>query len=434
MAQKRLSDLSLRSDFDDTVNLAGEDAAQTWRVTGAQIKSYIQAQIADLLRGSADIQNLGLVASVAGNALTVALKTYAAAADPSSTSPVKIGFRGTTAGTGDFSLISATAATSLVVSSGSTLGTISGVQTNLYVYAINNGGTIVLGISKFRFDDGELVSTTAEGGAGAADSATVMYSTSAVSSKACRLIGRLVVNEATAGTWASAPSVVSVAPFRAPVVPTVQRFTSGSGNYTVPTPAPAWLRVRMIGGGGGGGNSGTTNGTAATDGGDTTFGSSFLTAKGGTKGARDAVGGAGGVAGTVNSPAVTSLNIPGGSGGGAADQATTPLTAAAGGHGGDGYFGGGGGGGTEGTMAGLAGATNSGGGGGGAMANRTTNSVSGSGGGAGNYVEAIIPNPVAAATYAYAVGTGGTGQTAGTSGAAGGAGGSGVVIVEEYYS
>jgi hypothetical protein len=213
MAQKKITDLTLRSDFDGTVNLAGDDASQTYRVTGAQIKAYIQAGIADLMRESKSVRNLGLAASVSGNALTIALKTYGGSADPSSSAPVEIGFRGTTAGNGDFSLVQAVAATSLVVSSGSTLGTRSGLVGVLYVYALNNGGTVELAVSSKRYDEGSLVTTTAEGGAGAADSETVIYSTTARTSKAIRLIGRLTVTEATAGTWASAPSEVSLAPF-----------------------------------------------------------------------------------------------------------------------------------------------------------------------------------------------------------------------------
>lgn len=41
MAQKKISDLQLRSDFDDTCNFPVDDALQTWRVTGAQIRSSI---------------------------------------------------------------------------------------------------------------------------------------------------------------------------------------------------------------------------------------------------------------------------------------------------------------------------------------------------------------------------------------------------------
>lgn len=159
------------------------------------------------LDGPGTLQNLSITASVATSALTVALKD-AAGSDPSSTSPVRIAFRNSTATTGSVTVRSVTSATSVVVSSGSTLGTTSAVASYIYVYAIDNSGTVELAVSSKLFQDGELVSTTAEGGAGAADSATVMYSTTARSNVPCRLIGRMSSTQATAGTWATAPTPV----------------------------------------------------------------------------------------------------------------------------------------------------------------------------------------------------------------------------------
>lgn len=45
MAQKRINDLQLRSDFDATCNFPSDDLVQTWRVTGAQVLAYIQANL-----------------------------------------------------------------------------------------------------------------------------------------------------------------------------------------------------------------------------------------------------------------------------------------------------------------------------------------------------------------------------------------------------
>lgn len=217
--------------------------------------------------------------------------------------------------------------------------------------------------------------------------------------------------------------------FRALVVPTVQKFTSGTAQtYTTPANVK-WIHVRMVGGGGGGGGSGTTNGTAATDGGATTFGSSLLTANGGSKGARDADGGAGGTA-TVSAPAIQVAALPGGSGGGSSRSGTVRIT---GGHGGSSGYGGGGGGGSQGASgAGQVGSTNTGGGGGGAeTGGGGASAINGSGGGAGGFVDAIITAP--SATYTYSVGTAGSGQAAGTSGLAGGNGAAGYIEVTEYY-
>lgn len=153
--------------------------------------------------------NYTLTATVGSSALTVALKTKAGT-DPSSTDPVTLAFRSATAATGDYTMVTATAATSVVVSSGSTLGHSSAVATPIYVYAVNNGGTIELAVSTKRFDDGTVQSTTAEGGAGAADSATVMYSTTARTDKPIRLLARLTSNQVTAGTWAAVPTEIAL--------------------------------------------------------------------------------------------------------------------------------------------------------------------------------------------------------------------------------
>jgi hypothetical protein len=148
------------------------------------------------------ISNLAISTSVASNALTIALKTKAGN-DPSTSEPIRISFRSSTATSGTYNTRNVSAATSLVVSSGSTLGTSSAVPTRLYVYALDNSGTVELGVSSYLFQDNSIQSSTAEGGAGAADSGTVLYSTTARSNVPVRLIGIINITEATAGTWAS---------------------------------------------------------------------------------------------------------------------------------------------------------------------------------------------------------------------------------------
>lgn len=220
----------------------------------------------------------------------------------------------------------------------------------------------------------------------------------------------------------------SYRPDLVPIAPTVQRFTSGSGTYTLPTnPRPTWIKVLMVGGGGGGAGSGTASGGNGGSGNASTFGSSFLTANGGAGAVYTGAGGGGGTA-TIGSGAVgaTLQGSPGTSSGYAAGGA-----AIGGGLGGSSALGGGGQGGNA-TGAGTAGTANTGAGGGGGGSGTTATSFGGAGGGGGGYVEAIVMNP--AASYAFTVGTGGAGGIAGTSGVAGGAGGSGVIIVEEYYN
>jgi len=161
------------------------------------------------VRDSRHINNLALTASVGSSALTIALKG-ANGSDPSATNVAEVAFRSATAATGTPVYRSATSATSLVISSGSTLGHVSATNEFIYVYALDNAGTIELAATTTRIDEGTRQSTTAEGGAGASDSRTVIYSTTARSNVGMRLIGRLKSNQATAGTWATAISEISL--------------------------------------------------------------------------------------------------------------------------------------------------------------------------------------------------------------------------------
>ena len=155
-------------------------------------------------------RNLGLAGSVGSSILTVALKG-ADGNDPSATNPVYITFRSATATTGTPVIRAVTGALSVQVSSGSTLGHISGMNNWLYVYAIDNAGTVELAVAGSPFvDTNSVVTTTAEGGAGAADSNTTIYSTTARSGVAVRLLGRMLSSQATAGTWASTLTEISI--------------------------------------------------------------------------------------------------------------------------------------------------------------------------------------------------------------------------------
>ncbi len=209
-------------------------------------------------------------------------------------------------------------------------------------------------------------------------------------------------------------------------IPTVQKFTSGSGTYTTPA-GVKYIRVRMVGGGGGGaagflvsgGAKGGNNGT------NTTFGSSFLTANFGY-GDGSGNGGPGGSA-TIGAGA-TGFIIPGGSGTAGVNPNGQSNGYFSGGAGGGSAFGGAGGGAS--CTFGVDAAVNSGSGGGGGGQNGVATHMTGGGGGAGGYLEAIITNPNS--SYSYNVGTGGSGGTGGDYN--GGAGGSGIIFVEEYYN
>lgn len=149
--------------------------------------------------------------SISANALTASIKTYAGA-DPSAAAPVFAVFRDPTLTTGGYYVRSITAALSVTASSGSTLGTVSAQASRIRAVLLDDGGTPVLGLynsynsstkSLVGINEGAVYSSTAEGGAGAADSAQVIYTTAAKTSKAIREVAYMDSTQATAGTWAT---------------------------------------------------------------------------------------------------------------------------------------------------------------------------------------------------------------------------------------
>lgn len=159
-----------------------------------------------------------LTGAVASNALTIAVKTLAGA-DPSVTDPVRVVFRNATVATGDYAILDITAATSLVISSGSTMGSTNATAFRLWIVGFNDAGTFRLGaincstaLQIFPLNDFGVQSSTAEGGAGAADNAGTYYTGTAVTSKALRILGYMDFSsgQTTAGTWATAPDIIQL--------------------------------------------------------------------------------------------------------------------------------------------------------------------------------------------------------------------------------
>lgn len=152
-------------------------------------------------------QVFSVEAAVATNALTIRLN------------PTPVTFRNSTANNGVSVTRTVAVQISMTVSSGSTLGTGSGIPSRLQIIAIDNAGTVELAINNvaggLNLNETGVVSTTAEGGAGGADSAAVVYSTTARSNVPYRVVGYLDITEATAGTWATAPTLVQGAGGRA---------------------------------------------------------------------------------------------------------------------------------------------------------------------------------------------------------------------------
>lgn len=157
------------------------------------------------------IHNLGISASVAANALTVAIKT-SSGTDASVGSPVSVAFGSATITTGQFSILNLTSALSLVITTGSTLGQIDATASDIYVYLINNAGTIKIGVSRLKLPENQLWTTVAEGGAGAADSSLELYSDAVYTNVRIRCVGMVTNTQSNAGTWATAPSAITLNP------------------------------------------------------------------------------------------------------------------------------------------------------------------------------------------------------------------------------
>jgi len=176
-------------------------------------------------------------ATVGANALTI------------SASSLTLDFRSATLGSGVITRVTGTPS-NLVVSSGSTLGSTSGQLSKLMVIALNNGGTIELAVVNaaggINLNESGVISTTAEGGAGAADSATVIYSTTARSSLPYRVIGYIESTQATAGTWATAPSLIQGAGGNSVVGQAIRAELNATGQAPM-FACRAWFNLNGIG-------------------------------------------------------------------------------------------------------------------------------------------------------------------------------------------
>ena len=138
-----------------------------------------------------------ITAPVNANALTIGVSSQ------------YIEFRNGTLASGNSSTLFATPA-NLVVPSGATLGSTNGVQSRLVVLEINNAGTAEIAVVNascgLDLSETGLISTAAI--SGLATSITTVYSTTARLSVAYRVIGYIESAQATAGTWATNPTVI----------------------------------------------------------------------------------------------------------------------------------------------------------------------------------------------------------------------------------
>ena len=136
--------------------------------------------------------------TVAGNALTVGLNATV------------LEFRSATLTTGVPNKRPVPTAISLVVPNTATLGTVGGVASRIMIVAIDNAGTVELAVVNSvggaQLNETGVINTTAI--SGASTSASVFYSTTARTGVPYRVVGYVESTQATAGTWASTPTLV----------------------------------------------------------------------------------------------------------------------------------------------------------------------------------------------------------------------------------
>lgn len=202
------------------------------------------------------INKYSLTGSVSGNALTIALKDRDGN-DASASAPVTFRFRNATLSTPTATIGSVTGAVSTVISSGSTAGTVSAVAHRLHVGALLTGSTVELcwyqGYSTTTglkvFSPSDLITTTAEGGAGGADSAGVMYSTTARAGVPWVYLGSIESTQGTAGTWATSPSKIHTASDASPLPGAMlsRHYTATGAVATGTTVIPADDTIPQVG-------------------------------------------------------------------------------------------------------------------------------------------------------------------------------------------
>lgn len=168
------------------------------------------------MNGFSSFINGTLVHTRGSNAETISVKTLAGA-DPSSGDPVYVVFRSATAATGDYTVITLTAATSITINSTATMGATSGIPFRLWVVGFNDAGTFRLGVinclsgtSIYPLAGWGLASSTTMGTG--ADNAHVFYTGTGVTTKAYTVLGYSSWESglATAGTWGTAPTRVQI--------------------------------------------------------------------------------------------------------------------------------------------------------------------------------------------------------------------------------
>ena len=199
-------------------------------------KSYVDRRAAD----ASSLSNGFIDASVSSNALTISIKAMNGS-DATADNVVYVPFRAGTITNASINVRAVTGALSMVVSSGSTLGFSTSQVSRIYVVALDNAGTVELGVyhplsgtTLVPLSEGQFYSSTAEGGAGGADSAQVVYSTTARTNVPLAVLGYIDIQTgSTAGQWSNSPiSIQSITPSTPRSGSVIQRLLSTSTAFS----------------------------------------------------------------------------------------------------------------------------------------------------------------------------------------------------------
>jgi hypothetical protein len=191
-------------------NTAGAAVADLG-VVASKLGDSALGLFAGFLNGTLSISNNG-------TALTCAVKTLAGT-DPTNADPVLAVFRNVTLTSANYVVRRITGALSFAFSAGSSGGFNSGVPGRVYWVLFDDAGTVRLGAINcwngtdiFQLGGNGIASSTAEGGAGAADNAHTFYTGVAVANKPYTVIARSSWETAlaAAGTWNANPDVTEL--------------------------------------------------------------------------------------------------------------------------------------------------------------------------------------------------------------------------------
>lgn len=179
------------------------ESGDKWIITATSTTTFdvgVVKESGKAIVSTAEIQPFTAVANTPANGVTLSLGATA------------LDFRSTTLSSGTIETVVVAAPINTVISSGSTGGAVNGAKTRFAALAMNVAGVAEIAWCNASggvdLDESKLITTVAEGGAGAADSSAVIYSTTARVGVPFRIVGYWDETQAVAGTHSAALNAV----------------------------------------------------------------------------------------------------------------------------------------------------------------------------------------------------------------------------------